>query len=86
MTYNKDKPKTKKVSFRVNQSAYDFLKEMSEIIGIEISELMRKIVLLYFMEYFMNEKPTMTLSERYEFVKKKFLTVFTDDFLNKINN
>ncbi len=84
MPYEKDRPKTKRVIFRINKNGYDFLKLMSEITGFDISELLRKIVLLYYMDYFMNEKPYMSLSERYEVTKKRFLELFTDDFLKGV--
>jgi len=62
--------KTKKIIFRVNEKLYDFIDSLSKELGIEKSELMRKIVLYFFMAYFTG-KLTKTFNE----LKKEFMNL-----------
>lgn len=82
MRYEKDNPKNKMIAFRIDMNGYQFLKEMSDLTKIEISDLLRKIIFVYFMEYFMN--PHVNLTDRYKQAKKKFLETFTDEYLESM--
>ena len=61
--------KTKKIIFRVNEKLFDFINDISKEMGIERSELIRRIILHYFMAYF-----TGKFNNSYEELKKEFLS------------
>lgn len=65
------KVKSKNINVRVDKALYDFVTDMARNIGLERSELVRRILEYHFITMFLGKQPKESLGQmRKEFIKK----------------
>jgi uncharacterized protein with von Willebrand factor type A (vWA) domain len=70
---------SEKIIFRIKPEMKSFVKEFSEKMGMDISELMRLIIEYYFFSFFMG-------TGTYKDMRERFFIMFPSDDKNKYNN